>query len=211
MQLEAQIEKIILAADGLAPNEQRHLIAIAGPPAAGKSTVAEAVQQRLETCGTPCGLVPMDGFHLDNETLAQRGLLHRKGAPETFDVDGFLALIKQLKSEQNVPVPLFDRAADCVRPNARQITPAQRLVVVEGNYLLLDLAKWRELAEYWSLTAFIAPPLETLKERLIARWRGYGLAPEAAEKRALLNDIPNAQLVIEKSRDGAGQLLLQSS
>ena len=137
MEVEAQVERIASAIPPLEAEGDRVLIAIAGPPGSGKSTVAARLQQTLQTRGTPCGLVPMDGFHLDNDILRDRGLLARKGAPETFDVAGFAALIDRFAEGGAVPIPVFDREADRVIEDGDQVAADERYVIVEGNYLFL--------------------------------------------------------------------------
>ena len=174
--------------------EGRKLIAVAGPPAAGKSTVAEAV---ANTLGPKATLVPMDGFHFSNAILDARGLRARKGAPETFDLAGFKALLSRMRTESEVAVPTFDRALDCSIGSSVMVEPHHDLIVVEGNYLLLDEPNWRELAGYWDASAFLNVPFDTLKARLIQRWLDHGLGADAAEHRAMSNDIPNALRVVE--------------
>lgn len=176
------------------PGGGRKLIAVAGPPAAGKSTVAEAVATAL---GETATLVPMDGFHFSNAILDARGLRARKGAPETFDLAGFKALLARLGTEAEVAVPTFDRALDTSVGSSVLVQPHHALIVVEGNYLLLDEPGWRDLAGYWDSSAFLNVPFETLKERLIQRWLDHGMEAEAARHRALSNDIPNALRVVE--------------
>ncbi len=183
-----------IAAHSTAPGA-RMLVAVAGPPGAGKSTLAEALASRIEGAA----VVPMDGFHLDNSILAARGLTARKGAPETFDVAGFAALLARLKTEPEVVIPLFDRMRDAAVAGAAVIGPADRVLIIEGNYLLLDEAPWHALAPLWDLTVQIAVPLPVLEARLIARWRELGHSDEAAKARALGNDIPNAQRVLAGS------------
>lgn len=197
MDLSNQVDRIVAAARQVDTGDARCLIAIGGPPASGKSTLAEHVQEALRSIGTPCGLVPMDGFHLDNEILKARGLLSRKGAPATFDVGGFLDLITQLTRKQDVTVPLFDRAADRVRQNASRIAAEERFVIIEGNYLFLNSKGWSACFPYWSLKVFVAPPIAVLESRLIQRWIDHGLTREAAEQRARSNDLLNARTVLE--------------
>lgn len=172
----------------------RQLIAIAGPPAAGKSTVAEAVVAEL---GDAAALVPMDGFHYSNAILEARGLRPRKGAPETFDLAGFKALLARLKSEDKVAVPTFDRSLDASIGSSRPVEAHHQTLIVEGNYLLLDEPGWRDLAEIWDFSVFLDVPTETLKTRLIQRWLDHGFDPAGAEEKALSNDIPNALRVVE--------------
>ena len=183
--------------------QKRLLIAVAGPPGAGKSTVAEALAENLNIVlgDRPAETVPMDGFHYDNAILDARGWRAKKGAPETFDVDGFLSLVHRLKDETgDIAIPVFDRSADLARGSARIISSHQRLLIVEGNYLLLDRPKWRELFPLFDLTVFLKPTLETIEERLIQRWLGYGFDQQTAEARAKGNDLANARLILSESR-----------
>jgi len=132
--------------------------------------------------------VPMDGFHLDNRLLEAEGLRGRKGAPGTFDADGFVALVRRLKSGGEVVHPVFDRALDLAVAGAGRVAADDRLVVVEGNYLLLDRAPWRELAGLWDLSVMLDVPMAELRRRLTARWQALGCS--AAEVAAHLeNDL----------------------
>ena len=98
----------------------------------------------------------MDGYHFDNAVLAERGLLPRKGAPETFDVDGLARDLARIRAgARDVAVPVFDRGLDLARAGARVIRPGHALVLVEGNYLLLDAAPWSALAAFFDRTLFI--------------------------------------------------------
>lgn len=180
---------------------KRMIVAIAGPPASGKSTLAEAVVAQLnaQTDGI-AALLPMDGYHLDNRILEQRGLLPRKGAPETFDAHGFCEAVTQLRSSTRVRYfPSFDRALDLAVANTTAIGPDTQIIVVEGNYLLLDQSPWRDLRKVFDLTIFVAPPVGVLRARLQQRWIDHGLSSEAARLRASGNDIPNAELVLANS------------
>ena len=98
----------------------------------------------------------MDGFHLDNHVLDALGLRHRKGAPQTFDVAGLLALLARLQSEDVLYYPTFDRARDLSIAGSGQITAETTTVVVEGNYLLLDAPQWREIAGFAHAKVFLA-------------------------------------------------------
>jgi pantothenate kinase len=193
-----------LAADLLdrAQGRGRFVVAIAGPPGAGKSTFAEALLARLEAAAPGrAALVPMDGYHFDNAVLAARGLLARKGAPETFDVDALARDLQRIREGgPPVAVPVFDRGLDLARAGARVIRPEQELVLVEGNYLLLDAPPWDGLARLFDRTLMLAAPEPVLRRRLVERWLSHGLSPEAALERAEGNDLPNAVLVVGASR-----------
>lgn len=196
-QTAARIADHILA---LPQTDARHLVAIAGAPGSGKSTVAEAVVEELIRRGAKAVVMPMDGFHLDNRLLEPRGLLPRKGAPETFDFGGFAATLHRVKSEPSVILPVFDRAREIAIAGAEEIGPETRIVVVEGNYLVLDETPWQSLAALWDFTVFLDVAFAELERRLIARWLGYGYEPEQAREKALGNDIPNARRVVKHAR-----------
>jgi pantothenate kinase len=190
--MKAALDAIVAASSA---TDGRVLIAIAGPPGAGKSTLAAALADQV----AGAAVVPMDGFHLDNMVLEQRCLLARKGAPESFDAAGFLNMVTRLKRGEEVVIPVFDRARDIAIAGARVIGPEQRVLLIEGNYLLLDRAPWNGLAGCWDLTIGIEVPLPELEARLVQRWRDHGLMQAAAVARAMGNDIPNAQLVVAGS------------
>ncbi len=174
----------------------RSLVAIAGAPGAGKSTLAAALVDRL---GPEAALVPMDGFHLDNAILDARGRRFAKGSPDTFDVAGFEAVLQRLKAGGEVIVPVFDRYIDVSRGSARVVPPEARIIVAEGNYLLLREAPWDRLHGLWDLTVFLDVPLAELERRLVARWLHHGLSAGDARRRACDNDIPNARRVMDGS------------
>lgn len=176
----------------------RVVLGLAGPPGAGKSTLANALAERL---GPSAAVLPMDGFHLDNALLDARGLRPRKGAPATFDVAGFAATLARVRADRGtVIVPTFDRHLDLARAGAREITPAHRTVIVEGNYLLADEPPWPTIARTYDVSVFLAVPETVVEARILARWRRHGLDERAARTRALENDVPNARLVLRSSR-----------
>lgn len=197
--VEALVQRIhILQAEQ--PVGQRLVVAIAGAPGAGKSTVAEELCQQL---GESAIVVPMDGFHLDNVLLASRNQLALKGAPHTFDVEGLVALMRRLVEPVcgDVYTPVFDRRADLSRNAAQCVTAQHTVIILEGNYLLLPHGGWQALKPLCHLSVMMDVPMETLEERLIQRWLDHGLDPEAARQRALSNDIPNARLVLKESAE----------
>lgn len=187
--------RIVARAEGLG----RIVVALAGPPGAGKSTLSRRLLAAL-----PAGkaaLVPMDGFHFDNAVLEAMRLRDRKGAPETFDCAGLAASLRRIRAgEGPVAVPVFDREADLARAGAAIIGADARFVLVEGNYLLLGRPPWSGLAPLFDLTIFIDVPMAELERRLLARWTGLGRGEEAARAWVEGNDLPNARLVIAGSR-----------
>ena len=175
--------------------QHRHLVALAGPPAAGKSTLARDLVAALTARGQGAILVPMDGFHLDNAVLDWRGLRARKGAAETFDAAGFVHAMRRLTQEGEVILPDFDRAADLSVAGRIVVGPEHGIAVVEGNYLCCAQAPWHELMPLWSLAAFIDAPDEVLRDRLVRRWLDHGLSPDEAAARAGDNDMRNVAFI----------------
>lgn len=187
-------EEIRRKAEGV---QGRFIAALAGPPGAGKSTLAQAVVQAL---GPDARVVPMDGFHYDDAILNARGMRSRKGAPETFDVAGYRHLLSRLVSEQEVAIPVFDRTLELSRGSADLVTPAHRILVTEGNYLLLNEVPWTDLQDFFDLTVFIDVPEAELDRRLLERWAYYGKTPQAARAWIDGNDMPNIRRVLHGSR-----------
>jgi pantothenate kinase len=184
-----------------AANARRFLVAIAGPPGAGKSTLADALYAEMIGRGERSVVLPMDGFHMDNGLLEERGLLARKGAPETFDVRAFDDIVRAVrKGDEEVLVPVFDRSRELAIASARAIPVETRIVLIEGNYLLLDEAPWSRLAGLFDLSIFVGPSVEVLEERLRARWVHYGLDETGIQWKLHGNDLPNGRRIIENSR-----------
>ncbi|MCD7060188.1 nucleoside triphosphate hydrolase [Pelagibacterium xiamenense] len=184
------------------PTGPRTLVALAGPPGVGKSTLVEQLRDALnaQTPGV-AQIVPMDGFHLDNAVLAEKGLMPRKGAPETFDRAGLFHLLTRLRSdtEDDVFIPVFDREMELSRAAGASVPSTCRIVLVEGNYLLLDRPGWRDLHDLFDVKVLIRTDELTLQHRLVRRWKGYGLTTEAISAKVEGNDLPNARLVLNES------------
>ena len=186
---------------------KRYIVAIAGPPGAGKSTFAQALLLLLKEKSIQAKIISMDGFHLDNSILADRNLLDRKGAPATFDTAGFIHLMNRLTNfEDDVVIPEFDRNKDLSIAGSSIISTKDKVLIVEGNYLLIEEEPWTKLKETWDQTIFINPGIDTLEQRLLNRWLRYGLDTQDAKKRTLSNDLPNARYVLEKSSDSDIQI-----
>jgi pantothenate kinase len=178
----------------------RKIIAVSGPPASGKSTLAAAVVAKLNSLGKIATLVPMDGFHLDNTILEKAGTLAHKGAPETFDADGFVHLVSRIASGTNtVYAPSFDRYRDVAVAGAHLIPNDAEFVIVEGNYLMLNAAPWYQLQQFWTLSVAISAPIDVLEHRLMERWAHYGIASEEARAKVQGNDLKNAKMILQKS------------
>ena len=181
----------------VAESRKRIIVAISGSPASGKSTLVEQLQASLKHSV----IVPMDGFHLDNTVLLSKGLMSRKGSPQSFDSEGYFQLLHRLKhSQETVYAPMFDRKADLSRAGAIEIGRDIKVILTEGNYLLLQQSPWDKLAELFDLSISLQVPQTTLKDRLIQRWLAHGLTKSAAIQRAESNDLLNSVLVEKHSK-----------
>ncbi|MEU0160117.1 nucleoside/nucleotide kinase family protein [Streptomyces sp. NPDC006261] len=174
---------------------QRRILGIAGPPGAGKSTLARRLADALEGRAV---LVPMDGFHLSAAELERLGRADRKGAPDTFDAPGYAALLRRLRDPDPVhPVyaPAFDRALEEPVAGAVAVPPDVPLVITEGNYLLFGEGPWAPvcglLDEVWYLD--LDPQVRV--ERLVERHVRYGKPPAYARAWVESSDEVNARLV----------------
>lgn len=197
--LDALEEKLLAL-----PRDRRSIVAIAGAPGSGKSTVAEKLVARLNAAapGT-AALLPMDGYHFDDTLLDALGRRKRKGAPDTFDVDGLRALLQRLRAneDEEVIVPVFDRDIEIARAGARPIPRAVPVIVAEGNYLLLSTPPWSRLKPLFDLTVMIDTPVDELRRRLRARWEGYNLSEADIAWKLDGNDLPNGEIVRTQSAE----------
>ena len=166
------------------------LLGITGAPGAGKSTLAAALRAR-----DGVAVVPMDGFHYADVELVRRGLRDRKGAPETFDAEGYAALLRRIRArEPDVVAPMFER--DLEQPIAGAIAvPATGTVVTEGNYLLLDEPRWRAVREQLDAVWHVVVDDAARVERLVERHIRFGKTPDEARAWVASVDEPNARLV----------------
>ncbi|MEV0691973.1 nucleoside/nucleotide kinase family protein [Streptomyces sp. NPDC050388] len=178
---------------------RRAVLGIAGSPGSGKSTLAEHLVRELNGTGEPwVAHVPMDGFHLADAELDRLGRRDRKGAPDTFDAAGYAELLRRLRVETYddvVYAPGFERVLEQPIAGAVPVPPTARLVVTEGNYLLLDTGAWArarpQLDEVW----FCELDEEERLRRLVARHEEFGKRHDEAVAWALRSDQPNAELV----------------
>lgn len=179
----------------------RVMIGVCGAPGAGKSTVAAALAQSLSQQGHSSVVFPMDGFHLAQSQLAALGLTSVKGAPATFDAHGFVALLRRVHGATHpVYAPVFHRDLEESFAAALCIPPTTQVVIVEGNYLLLDEEPWAHVRDILDATWALCPPQEVRQERLIARHIAYGKDPVAARAWALGSDEVNAELINQSVR-----------
>ena len=155
---ESGQQQLLARAEALLQRRGRCLLGIAGAPGAGKSTISEWLLEHLLTNHPgQVALVPMDGYHLAQSLLESRGLEHRKGAPETFDGAGYVALLRRLRSEtsREIFAPVFRREVNDALAGAIAVPPETRLIITEGNYLLLDEAPWNQVASLLDETWFV--------------------------------------------------------
>jgi pantothenate kinase len=168
--------------------DTRRLIAIAGPPGAGKSTAAIALRDRL----SKSAILQADGFHYDNSLLDLLGRRQRKGAPDTFDCAGLKLILERVRNgEENVVVPVFDRELDVSRGSADLIDEGARFIVVEGNYLASSEKPWSDLRSCFDLLVYLEVPVVELVRRLHQRWDDLGWPRDMAETWIENNDLPN--------------------
>jgi pantothenate kinase len=172
----------------------RHVLGISGSPGAGKSRLAACLTGALGDRGAH---VPMDGFHLADVELRRQGLLDRKGTPETFDPLGYAALLARLAADRDVTVyaPGFDRDLEQPLAGAVPVPPAARVVVTEGNYLLLDRPEWREVRGHLDAVWHVRVEEALRRERLLARHVESGKSADEARAWMARVDGPDARLV----------------
>jgi pantothenate kinase len=193
--VEWDVEDLAQRAHRLVQDTPRRLVlGLAGPPGTGKTTLAAQLVNALSDVGAAA--MPMDGFHLSNRLLADRGLSGRKGAPETFDGRGYEAALRRVVSTRDeVLVPGFERTLDEPVAAAIAIGPQTSIVVTEGNYLLTPTEPWRTaralMAEVW----YINTPDEVRTAQLVSRHVEFGRTLEAAQRWTDVVDGPNAEFV----------------
>ncbi len=173
----------------------RRLLGLVGAPGAGKSTLALALQRAFAEVAQ---VVPMDGYHLANVELARLGRAGRKGAPDTFDSAGYAALLRRLKVQRDdeiVYAPEFRREIEEPIAGAIPVQPGTRLVITEGNYLLLGDAAWAGVAGLLDEVWYVEVDDAARTERLLRRHEQFGRSAEAARDWVEATDEPNARLI----------------
>ncbi|MBF6333977.1 nucleoside/nucleotide kinase family protein [Nocardia transvalensis] len=211
---EVSLEKLAARVRGRAADRrERYVVGIAGPPGAGKSTLAGALRDTInQQAEAPAAEVaPMDGFHLTNAELRVAGALARKGEPDTFDVGGYLDGLRKLRETppgQPVSWPIYDRRRHEPVPGG-VVFDRQTIVITEGNYLLLDdygTAGWSAVREYLDESWYLDAPVEDLRRRLLRRHIRGGKSREFAEAKLAQSDLMNVELV-SATRDRADLVL----
>jgi pantothenate kinase len=175
----------------------RTLLGIVAPPGAGKSTLARAL---AEASPGRSVVVPMDGFHLANAQLRRLGRADRKGAPDTFDADGYVALLRRLRarrSDEVVYAPEFRREVEEPIAGAIAVDAQAPLVITEGNYLLLDRPPWDGVRPLLDEVWYVDVDEAVRARRLVERHVAHGRSPEAAQAWVASTDEPNARLIAQ--------------
>lgn len=194
--LDALVQRVHSLLAGCA--DDRVLIGIAGAPGAGKSTLTDHLAAALHGAGVSCAVVGMDGFHLAQAELDRLGRAERKGAPDTFDAHGYLALLHRLRAEREhaVYAPQYVRGA-VEQPigSAVPVHPGVQVVLTEGNYLLLADPPWHQVAAALDEVWFLRTGERARRERLLARHLAGGKSEEQALAFTDGSDAANARVV----------------
>ena len=191
----------------LSLGKERVILGIVGKPGAGKSTITNHIMEYL--VGKSVALFPMDGFHLSNKVLVDLGRRERKGAPDTFDTEGFASHLGRIKNEttKDIFFPLFHREFEESYAAEGVIPAGTKLVLTEGNYLLLDSPEWENVGPHLDESWYLAPHDSTRQERLISRHEKHGKNKDEARKWALGSDEINAEIV-ESTKQYATKIVI---
>jgi pantothenate kinase len=187
-------ESLVASAAALAHGD-RKILGITGPPGAGKSVLAENLAHRLAAQGMRVSLAGMDGFHLAGVELTRLARTDRKGAPDTFDVHGYVNLLRRLRGNELVYAPVFDRALEEPIGSAVPIGTDVSLVITEGNYLLLPSGGWEQVRNLLDECWYVDIDEQLRLDRLVARHMHYGRSEVQARERTYGSDQRNAEVV----------------
>lgn len=203
--LQAALDVVMPFARG---RQGRTVVGICGPPAAGKSTLSAALADALDVHdGLSSVAVGMDGFHLSNGELDRLGLADRKGAPETFDAAGFVHLLRRLRAAEDlVYAPAYSRTLHESIGGVIPVPSTVRVIVVEGNYLLLDRGPWASVRGLLDLALYLDAPDDVRQESLVRRQLAKGLDLPRARDWVYRSDERNAE-VIARTRERADLIL----
>lgn len=194
------IEYIAARSEALQPNA-RFMLGVVGSPGAGKSTFSQQLVSELNAyCEAPIAVVvPMDGFHLPNKVLDERNLRALKGIPETFDSEAFVAMLAELREvpARRVGCPTFDRSLDEPTADGLIVEPKDRVLIVEGNYLLMQEHPWKCVGELLDEIWFLDVDIETIVPRLVERHIAGGRDEAAAKVKTEETDLRNAKLIAQ--------------
>ncbi len=203
--LQSLVEKITSLG-----KDQRYLLGITGFPASGKSTLslelAQTINQKMQS--EVAIVVPMDGFHRLNAELKAWDLWELKGIPDSFNAEAFIELLKALREQTATTIgcPAFDRATEEPADNAIRVLPQHKLLIVEGNYLLLASNPWQNVKPLLDEVWYIESTLTEIKPRLLERHTKGGRSPDQAKEKMNSTDLPNAKL-IKTTRPMADQII----
>jgi len=185
-------------------SKKRIIVALAGPPGVGKTTAMHRLVDTINDrrADLAAGL-PLDGFHYDDLYLNQMGWRARKGAPHTFDVGGFAHMLERLKdnTEEQIAVPVFDRSLEIARAGAAVIPRSAKIIIAEGNYLLLDEQPWASLAAWFDVSVMIRADDAVIRQRLHDRWIKHEYSEDQINEKMQDNDLPNVATVVGNSRE----------
>jgi pantothenate kinase len=183
----------------------RFIVGIAGGPGSGKSAFAVKLKELINSKSTKSksGLTqifPLDGFHRKNSELESSGLISVKGAPETFDVEGYISMLKRIKLGENLKAPIYSREAHDVIDNALPIEPYHKIVITEGNYLFADMEGWCEIKDIIDLKIYINAAKGVCEKRLLERHMRGGKTEAEALKKIRKVDMKNFDLIAQTIR-----------
>ena len=198
--LEYIAETILSKISGYTSN--RFIVGIAGGPGSGKSTFAVKLKELINSKAKSdlTQIFPLDGFHRKNSELESSGLISVKGAPETFDVEGYISMLKRIKLGENLKAPIYSREAHDVIDNALPIEPYHKIVITEGNYLFADMEGWCEIKDIIDLKIYINAAKGVCEKRLLERHMRGGKTEAEALKKIRKVDMKNFDLIAQTIR-----------